>query len=97
MKQPIYVVTEEALQASLDRARLDFPQRGEQPGSEWGYRNHAEVKSLLRSAKEHFPGKYDLASMASILRNMETSKMGANANRGLIRLLHYLRTNRTTV
>ena len=94
MKQPIYVITEEALQSALDRARSDFPQRGEQPGPEWGYRNQAEVKSLLRSAKQHFPGKYDLASMAAILRRLETNKMIGTANRGLIRLLHYLRTSR---
>jgi len=94
MNQPIYIITEEAMQAALDMARCDFPQRGEQPGAEWGYFNFAEVKSRMRAAKEHFPGKYDLASVAQKVRQMETDKMVATANRGLIRLLHHLKTKR---
>lgn len=94
MNQPIYIVTEDAIQEALNNARRDFPQRGEQPGPEWGYRNQAEVKSIIRGAKQHVPGKYDLTSVAQKVQQMETGKMISTANRGLIRLMHYLKTSR---
>lgn len=94
MSQPIYVITEESLTVALDLARKDFPQQGETPGPEWGYFNFAEVKGRLRASKEHVLGMYDFASMASKVKQMETDKMIGTANRGLIRLLHYMKLNR---